>query len=309
MPHAIKLDALFREKDGKRETIQVIKGEPGPEGPAGSDATVTVENIKTALGNDALVQPSTGVIVGKYFRVASVDAEGSAVLEAVDLPIASGTDHGLSKFNASYGIQDASEYGYSGALKGVPVTMKASNSLVDAKTNNHRMIVPSNLDYAIRAGLISNSQITEPDFNAIRKTIGVDGLQKILSVTLEEEAVVSLTFDICYHDVITTVVVPAGATWSSSDIRIGNGSYGYIGSGSTGSSASPSTANTSIFIRTTLISGVWVSFYAAPVRTRWSTMYLQTMEKMNNTAEKYPYCSSFACGTMPAGTKIEIWGY
>lgn len=100
---------MFLEQDKRFSTAfgqqVVIKGEPGPKGekgdpgergpagPAGADATVTTESIKTALGykpaDDAamagkLTEPSTGIAVGKYFRVAAIDANGHAVLEAVD---------------------------------------------------------------------------------------------------------------------------------------------------------------------------------------------------------------------------------
>ena len=72
------------------------KGEPGergPAGPAGADAPVTTESIKDALGykpaDDAamagkLTEPTTGLAVGKYFRIAAIDENGHAVLEAVD---------------------------------------------------------------------------------------------------------------------------------------------------------------------------------------------------------------------------------
>lgn len=58
------------------------KGEAGERGPAGSDASVTTDNIKKAGG---LISPET-MSVGQYFRIASIDEDGHAVLEAVDAP-------------------------------------------------------------------------------------------------------------------------------------------------------------------------------------------------------------------------------
>lgn len=72
------------------------KGDPGAPGKDGTDATVTTESIKSALGytpaDDAalsskLTEPSS-LAVGKYFRIAAIDEAGHAVLEAVDLPSA-----------------------------------------------------------------------------------------------------------------------------------------------------------------------------------------------------------------------------
>lgn len=65
----------------------------GDKGDPCTDATVTTESIKDALGytpaDDAamagkLTEPATGLAVGKYFRIAAIDGNGHAVLEAVD---------------------------------------------------------------------------------------------------------------------------------------------------------------------------------------------------------------------------------
>jgi len=51
--------------------------------------------------------------------------------------------------------------------------MSASTNEIDNKTNNYLPIVPSNLDYAIKKGLTSNSQITtDADKASCRATIG-----------------------------------------------------------------------------------------------------------------------------------------
>ena len=66
----------------------------GAQGPAGSDATVTAENIQSALGYtpadsadlaDKLTAPSTAA-AGQIFQIKSINEDGSLVLEAVDMP-------------------------------------------------------------------------------------------------------------------------------------------------------------------------------------------------------------------------------
>lgn len=63
------------------------KGEQGPQGVKGDkgDTEVTKENIKTALGENPLIQPSTAQI-GQIFKVQSINEDGSLGLEAVDMP-------------------------------------------------------------------------------------------------------------------------------------------------------------------------------------------------------------------------------
>lgn len=77
------------------------KGDTGAAGPQGkpgrdgADAEVTAGSIRAALGYEPadaavvdtkLTEPAEGLAVGKYFRVATIDESGHAVLEAVDAP-------------------------------------------------------------------------------------------------------------------------------------------------------------------------------------------------------------------------------
>ena len=76
-------------------TIGVPKGEKGA---PGKDAVVDATLTQSGQAADAkatgdalalkLTEPSTGLAVGKYFRIAAIDESGHAVLEAVDLPSA-----------------------------------------------------------------------------------------------------------------------------------------------------------------------------------------------------------------------------
>lgn len=90
-------------------TAQVLDGEGG--------GSVTKEAVENALGyvpadeeevtelkqdiTKKLTEPEA-VAVGKYFRVASIDSEGHAVLEAVDLPIMNIGQYGVVKSDGKF---------------------------------------------------------------------------------------------------------------------------------------------------------------------------------------------------------------
>ena len=113
---------------------------------------------------DKLTKPESGIAVGKYFRVASLDAEGNPVLEAVDLPVASIARLGLT--TAGLGLDVDSE----GKIRNKVL----DNLDIDAKNSNSGLITTSRIDRAVRAGLISNTQITTADYPAIHKTLGIE---------------------------------------------------------------------------------------------------------------------------------------
>lgn len=131
-----------------------------------ADAKVVGDKISDIQDDVAekLTSPAS-VETGKYFRVAGIDDNGHAILEAVDLPIAALDKPGVIRGSYWGGIliSDAVAYVY-GADKGV----------IDAKNNQYRPINPYYLDYAIRAGLIANTEITDADKPLICKTIGVE---------------------------------------------------------------------------------------------------------------------------------------
>ena len=187
-------DGAKGDKGDKGE--QGEQGIPGVNGRDGLDASVTADNIRAALGIDVveaventgkaideideslgelkgdiadkLTKPKNGIAVGRYFRVAAIDAAGNPVLEACDLPIATNNSGiiGVVQTRESEGIYATSD----GTLNINP----ASESVLNGKTNNRRPVVSSNLDYAVRAGLLSNSKITDADKPQICETIGAE---------------------------------------------------------------------------------------------------------------------------------------
>ena len=64
------------------EGAQGPQGPQGPQGEPGPEAEVTEENVRAVGG---LIEPSSGLAAGKYFRIVSIDADGHPVLEAADI--------------------------------------------------------------------------------------------------------------------------------------------------------------------------------------------------------------------------------
>lgn len=105
-----------------------------------------LQGLNEGIANK-LTKPSEGIAVGKYFRVASIDAEGNPVLEACDLP--------MVKANLAGIMRPSSEYGTTliDATTGIIGLQRASDAEILAKTNKFHPIVPSNLDYATKSAL------------------------------------------------------------------------------------------------------------------------------------------------------------
>ncbi|MGN0793617.1 MAG: collagen-like protein [Aristaeellaceae bacterium] len=153
------------------------QGIPGKDGKDGQDAVVDATLTQSGQAADAkatgdalarkLTEPSEGVAVGRYFRIASMDDTGHAVLEAVDaaqvgvqdvqvsgasivadgvasVPIASATDAGVVKINSAYGIKIANNY---------LSTVNASNADISNRATSNRVITTYNHDYAVKTAL------------------------------------------------------------------------------------------------------------------------------------------------------------
>ena len=106
----------------------------GRDGQPGKDAVVDATLTQSGQAADAkatgdalackLTEPSEGLAVGRYFRIASLDASGHAVLEAVDAK--------------TVGVQDVQVAGASVVADGVanvPVATNTKKGLVQGRTN------------------------------------------------------------------------------------------------------------------------------------------------------------------------------
>lgn len=203
-------------------TIGVPKGEPGKD--AVMDATLT-QSGKAAdakVTGDALAlkltEPSTGLAVGKYFRIAAIDESGHAVLEAVDAAqvgvqdvkaagksvVADGVANvpltGINKYGIvklTYGDSSGTTFA-NDTIYVVPAFNKTINDRkpengYSSGPNNRHALVPAHLDYAVKAAMCDGKgdAWSEAEQAAARKRMCVENgadFELLVDATLEEEA-------------------------------------------------------------------------------------------------------------------------
>ena len=127
-------DGTKGDKGDKGDTG--AKGDPGVQGPKGdpgSDASVTAENIQSALG---------------YAPVKDVQVAGSSVLEGgvANVPTASETKEGVIKAPfAAFGLQLNND--------NRPFVSAASEADITARQTFYRPLVPARIDYAVKSAM------------------------------------------------------------------------------------------------------------------------------------------------------------
>ena len=208
-------------------TIGVPKGDPGPAGPQGEpgqdapqDAVLYTpqaltteqqaqarDNIGAAGADDVqqlaedmtgkLAEPAEGLAVGKYFRVAAIDANGHAVLEAVDAKdvgvqdVLINNESIISNGAADIKVNTANGLEYDGVY-GLR-TVQASPPQIDARLNKQLAVTPNNIDYAVKAAMCDGKGAawTADEQAAARERIGASKgtgtFDDIATVTTTEE--------------------------------------------------------------------------------------------------------------------------
>lgn len=108
-------------------------GEQGPQGEPGSDASVTADNIQTALG---------------YVPVKDVQVAGSSVLDGgvAKVPIAQADAPGVVSVLTP---QDSGIWNDGGSLK----VSYATDAEISSRTGTRKAIVCANMDYAVKAAM------------------------------------------------------------------------------------------------------------------------------------------------------------
>ena len=80
---------------------------------------------------------------------------------------AEGNNGGIVKVNSAYGLRMSSDH----TIR----TVEATNAEIKSKTNTYKVIVPENLDYAIKVGLTTNTiPLTDAEKAAVRAWLGID---------------------------------------------------------------------------------------------------------------------------------------
>lgn len=125
-------------------------GATGPQGPPGSDAEVTSENVRTALG---YVPADDAGVVHYGADDGKTDAQKTQARGNIGAvgptDYASGSKGGVVKTDGSAGIYTNS----AGTLR----FLSASDAEISARSSPYKPIVPANLDYAVKSGVTTNT--------------------------------------------------------------------------------------------------------------------------------------------------------
>lgn len=148
------------------------KGDKGDKGADGSDATVTAENIQTALG---------------YAPVKDVQVAGSSVLEdgVANVPIASATRAGVVSILTPV---DSGIWNDNGSLK----ISYATDAEISTRVGFRKTIVCTNLDTAVKAAMCDGKGAawTADEQKAARDRMGVDKPYELIEeITIDEDGV------------------------------------------------------------------------------------------------------------------------
>lgn len=186
------------DSDSGKMTFGIPQGKNGKDG---TDADVTADNIANALGytpadaaeQSRIFESITDIQRDKADKseipnvpVKSVSAGGSALTPDesgnVDIPWAGSTNLGLVRINSTYGL-------YMNSNNHDVRLGQASDDNIDTRSQ-YRAIVPSNLDYAVKAALADGkgAAYTAEEQAAARQRIGVDECELISNLTLDEDA-------------------------------------------------------------------------------------------------------------------------
>lgn len=150
-------------RDGKDGTdgapgVKGDKGDPGPKGDPGSDASVTAENIQSALG---------------YAPVKDVQAAGTSILADGVANIKANAYQGVS-FNSLHEL----------------VLFPAGADVLNPRVSN-RAITPINLDYAVKAAMCDGKGAawTSAEQAAARSRMGLDRSYELIEeIVFDEDA-------------------------------------------------------------------------------------------------------------------------
>lgn len=185
-----------------------------------NDKEVVVDTTLTQSGQAAdakatgdalsykLNEPSEGLAVGRYFRIASLDESGHAVLEAVDaaqvgvqdvqvsgasivtdgvadVPVAYSGNIGLVRCKSVYGIAERSQYAGIPSELGVLQITPANNDDIRARYTSFKPVTPYYLDYAVRAAMCDGKGAawTSEEQAAARERIGFPGEWELIEET------------------------------------------------------------------------------------------------------------------------------
>lgn len=180
-----------------------------------------------------LTEPDNAQI-GQYFRVASIDADGHYVLEAVDAPTVGVTDVQVNDVSmVTGGVVSFKANSASGITvnNGIFQISQATTSTIDGREAsgdaNKQPIVRSNLDYAVKAAMCDGKGAawTAEEQAAGRERLGIDSAdnwERLIDITLEEEATISApnAWEPVYNKFIFKVIRTQKDTHAAYDTQV-----------------------------------------------------------------------------------------
>ena len=136
-----------------------------------ADAKVTGDALALKL-----TEPSTGLAVGKYFRIAAIDESGHAVLEAVDAAQIGVQDVRVAEASVvTDGVANVKLYAKSFGMNAEGLYLKnANNGQITARSSNVA-VTTQGIDYAVKAAMCDGKGAawTSEEQAAARERIGI----------------------------------------------------------------------------------------------------------------------------------------
>lgn len=274
------------------------QGEPGKDG---SDATITAQNIESALG---------------YAPVRDVQIAGNSVLVdgVANAPIASETNYGVVKVFDWGGT-------WIDQNKRLCVLQSSINHI--AKRESRTVIVPENLDNAVKAAMCDGKGAAwnRDEKNAAQRRAGIDELYELIEeFDLSEASTFERTEEpdgipFAFIDVITQIIVPtntsltSGAFYAQAKNIAGN--FATVGRGYM-SGKSSNNSPMGYIQRTRIRHGYWESAWGDWI-TNLSVMNFGSEDIYNfglkfKESEYKAINKIYETVVLPAGTHIRIFG-
>lgn len=279
------------------------KGEQGPKGDPGSDASVTAENIQSALG---------------YKPVKDVQVAGASVLVdgVANVPMADIAIPGVIKTG------NANESGIV-FEDGVPKISFATDDQISSRNGQRKSIVCTNLDYAVKTAMCDGKGAAwnRDEKNAAQRRAGINELYELIEEFDLSEA---STFErseepdgtpYAFVDIITQIIVPANVSPPAGSCFIFAkniaGKNIIISSGNM-SAISLTKIRAGFIHRAYIHNGYWESAWSdwitniSVLTFRWTDVYgywLKYKESEYKAVNKIRVTAA-----LPAGTHIRIFG-
>ena len=201
-----------------------------------------------SLKENKIEKPADLPIVGKILRVKSVNEDGTFICEWADgggsnldvringeSIVQNGTaEIPLCTKTKEAGLISIDTYSSDGGLHrannatGLIRIASATNNQIDERRNQFCPIVPKTIDYAVKAAMCDGkgAMWTADEQTAARERMGIIKLKMVVSATLEEESIISITLDkdgnaFDYDEVYISLMIPKTSVGISDNIIVG----------------------------------------------------------------------------------------